>query len=109
MAVKVTIRPQWKKETLAGIQAGLLDVTTAIHERSAILAPKDTRALVKSGKVEKTGSMEYTVSYGSPKVPYAHHRHYENKKNPQTVGYLAKAAESVARGETAKYFKDKIK
>lgn len=106
LVAKVTMKPNWN--STAGLDRGLAEMATDIDSRAKILAPKDTRALVNSGNIKKTGSMEYTISFGSSKVPYARRRHFENKKNPQTLGYLAKAADGVGRSDKGKYFKDKI-
>lgn len=107
LVAKVTMKPNW--DSTAGLERGLAEMATDIHKRATILAPKDTRALVNSGNIRKTGAQEYTIGFGNDgKVPYARRRHFENKKNPQTLGYLSKAADSVARSDKGKYFKGKI-
>lgn len=109
MPVKVTIDRNWSNKIQSGIQKGLLEMVTEIDKRSAFLAPKDTRALVNSRRITPQGSDAYLISYGADgKVPYARRRHEENNKNPQSRGYLAKAGDSVARGEKSKYFKNKV-
>lgn len=108
MSVKVNIDKNWSNKVVDKVHLGLLEMSTDIHRRAIILAPKLTRALVNSGKIRKSGIMEYTISFGSAKVPYARKRHFENKKNPQTIGYLAKAGDGVTRGNTAKYFRGKV-
>lgn len=70
-----------------------------------MLAPVDTRALVSSGVIERNGTANYTIRFGSARVPYARIRHFENKRNPQTLGYLEKAGDSVARGNVNKYLR----
>lgn len=89
------------------MKAGLLEIMTDIHKRSVGLAPRDTSALVNSGTISQIDS-GYKITYGSSRVPYARRRHFENKKNPQTLGYLALAGDAVARGDIAKYFRGKI-
>lgn len=109
MPVKMTIVPNWEEKGHKGLQIGLLEMATDIDKRAKILAPKDTRALVNSGIIEPSRlSDTYAVRFGSSKVPYARRRHYENKKNPQTLHYLERAGEAVARGNTAKYFRGKV-
>lgn len=107
MPVKINIQSNWSAKTQEGMQAAVLEMSTDIHRRAIILAPKDTRALINSAKIEpiKEG---YKVEFGSSKVPYARRRHFENKKNPQTKGYLAKAGDSVARSDKKKYFRGKV-
>lgn len=107
MPVKVTVNKNWSNGVERGIKAGLLEMVTDIHHKAVILAPKVTRALANSGKIEPVMD-GYKVEFGSPKVPYARRRHFENKKNPQTIGYLAKAGDSVARGDKSKYFRGKV-
>lgn len=107
MSVKVKMIPGWSSKIQKELNAGLLELTTEVHRRSVVLAPVDSRALVNSGVIEPvTGG--YQVKYGSSKVPYARRRHFENKKNPQTKGYLAKAGDSVSRGDQGKYWRGKI-
>jgi hypothetical protein len=109
MPVKVSIVRGWDLKALRGLQAGLLEMATDIDRRAKAIAPKDTRALVNSGVIEPSRlSNTYTVRFGSDKVPYARRRHFENNKNPQSKGYLAKAGESVARGAKEKYFRNKV-
>lgn len=107
MPVKVTINKNWSKDVERGLKLAVLDMATAIHHRAVILAPKDTRALANSGKVEPVHD-GYKIQFGNSSVPYARIRHFENKKNPQTLGYLAKAGDSVARGDKSKYFRGKV-
>ena len=95
LVAKVTMKSGW--DSTAGLERGLAEMATDIHKRAVILAPKDTRALVNSGNISRTGDKEYTIKFGSTAVPYARRRHFENKKNPQTLGYLSKAEDSVAR------------
>lgn len=71
--------------------------------RSRMLAPIFTGALVDDGRVENNPQGGLSVLYGSPKVPYARRRHYENRKNPQTLYFLQRAGESVAKENVKKY------
>jgi len=82
-------------------------MATDIDKRAKMLAPKDTSALVNSGRVERVRAGFYRIVFGDSRVPYAKRRHYENFKNPQTLGYLAKAGDSVARGNISKYIRSK--
>lgn len=108
MPVKVTMNRNWSEQIQSQMDAGLLEMATDIHRRAVILAPIDTGALRNSGQVDKVQG-GYSITFGSERVPYARLRHFENRKNPQTKGYLAKAGDSVARGNTAKYFREEIK
>jgi hypothetical protein len=89
---------------VSNLKAGMLEMVTEIHKRAVMLAPTDTGALVNSGRI-KTIPMGYAVTFGSSRVPYARRRHFENKKNPQTLEYLEKAGDSVVKGNTSKYFR----
>ena len=104
-SVKLTINKNWSNTEQVNLEAGLLDLITDVDRRSAIIAPRDTSALVNSRKISRLGKLAYQLKYGSSRVPYARRRHYENKKNPQTLGYLDKAADSVSRGDKSKYFR----
>lgn len=108
MPVRVKIDPLWSQKINRGMKIALLEMVTDIHRRSTALAPiGETHNLVGSGRIEPITN-GYRVKYGSAKVPYARRRHFENKKNPQTLGYLAKAGDSVARGDKSKYFRGKV-
>lgn len=105
MTVVMNIKPNWQNVPLKAMEAGLAEMATAIDTRAKILAPRDTGALINSGRIQRLGTLAYKVSFGSSSVPYARRRHYENRKNPQTIGYLTKAGESVTRSDTSKYFR----
>lgn len=107
MKAKVSINKNWSKGIEQGLKDGILEVATDIHRRAIILAPVDTRALVKSGRIEGVQD-GYRIKFGNSAVPYARLRHEENKKNPSTRKYLAKAGESVARADKSKYFRGKV-
>lgn len=107
MPVKSNIDSNWSSKLVADLKAGLFEMSNDIRTRAAILAPRDTSALANSGVVEPVIN-GFRVKFGSSRVPYARRRHFENKKNPQTLGYLARAGDSVARGDKSKYFKGKI-
>ena len=107
MPVKFTENKGWDTKIENGMKAALLEMSTDIHRRAVILAPIETGALRNSGKVTPEGSNSYKISFGSSKVPYAALRHRVNKRNPQTLGYLAKAGDSVARSDKSKYFRNK--
>lgn len=107
MKVRKNIDPNWSAKREAGMDKALLEMSLDIHRRAGILAPFLTGALKKSGKVSK--ALEgYIVSFGSDRVPYAMRRHYENKKNPQTLRYLERAGDAVARSDKSKYFRGKV-
>lgn len=88
------------------MKSALLEMANDIHRKAVALAPVETSALRNSGKVEPVTD-GYSIIFGSSRVPYARRRHFENKKNPQTLGYLARAGDSVSRGDKTKYFRNK--
>lgn len=83
----------------------IAEIATDVHRRAVILAPKDTRALVSSGRVDRDKPATYKVSFGGGRVPYAKRRHYENRRNPQTLRYLERAGMAINRSGINKYFK----
>lgn len=107
MSAKLTVDPNWSSKIAKEISAGLLELSNDIRTRATILAPKETGALANSGKVEPIAD-GYKITFGSNRVPYARIRHFVNRKNPQTLGYLTKAGDGVMRGNTAKYFRGKV-
>lgn len=74
-----------------------------IRNRSTIIAPVDSGALVNSGKVVDNPEGGVSVIFGDTDVPYARRRHFENKKNPQTLHYLKRGGDSVAKENPKKY------
>lgn len=98
----------WTKNIEGSMEKGLLEEVIDIGTRANIIAPKLTGALVGSRNTRKTGNLEYTISYGGGKVPYAKRRYFENNKHPNSKKWLEKAAESVSRGDVGKYYRDKI-
>ena len=107
LTVKVNMKPGWDKRVESSLKTGVLSMITDVQRRSHALAPKLTGALASSAVIG-TVLNGYSLTYGSGRVPYARRRHFENRKNPQTIGYLSRAAEGVARGNIAKYFKVKV-
>jgi len=107
MPVKVTMKPAWSQQIESGMKRAVLEMALDIHKRATIIAPIETGALKNSGIVEPVTD-GYKIQFGSSRVPYARRRHFENKKNPQTLGYLAKAGDAVARGDKSKYFRGKV-
>lgn len=81
------------------------EMGTDILNRAIMNAPKASGALVRSGRLVKTGEAAYAVTFGDNQVRYAYRREYENKKNPQTLHYLKNAGESVQKGNVTKYFR----
>lgn len=75
-----------------------------ILTRATILAPYMSGALKASGRVENNPDGGKSVIFGGNGVKYAKRRHYENKKNPQTLLYLEKSGDSVKREGIKKYY-----
>lgn len=77
-------------------------IADVVLNRSTALAPKDTGDLKANGRVYvKDG--HHVVKFGDNDVPYARRRHFENKKNPQTLGYLKRGGDSVKKENIKKY------
>ena len=108
MKTIVKIDPKWEARGEQGLEAGTLSLITDIDTRAKILAPKDKRVLVNSSVISRIGRFSYQLRFGSAKAPYARKRHYENKKTPQSIKYLERAADGVGRGDKRKHFKDTL-
>lgn len=97
MAVRVTHRlKEWRANEQERLKRGLTTLATVIHRDASTLAPKDQRHLVNSGKIALSG-LKATVSFGGGRVRYAKRRHYENRKNPQTLLYLQRAGDANSK------------
>lgn len=126
-SVRVTSRViPWSNKEVSRYDRGMLEAATDIDRTSAILAPKLTRALVKSRQIIRKGVAHYAVRYGNTQVPYARIQHEGGVIKPkhanmlawQTDGvwhfahsvtikgthYLERAGDAVSRNIT-KYFK----
>lgn len=95
----------WSPQKESELDLAVLQMATDIHRGASILAPKETRALVNSGKIKRNKRAHYTISFGDNRVPYARRRHFENKKTPGSLRYLERAGDSVARGTLTKYLR----
>lgn len=92
-----------KSETKRLKQAETMMAKT-IKARAVVLAPKLTGALRANGRVlVVNGGLR--VKFGDEDVPYARRRHFENRKNPQTLNYLQKAGDSVMKESIKRYVK----
>lgn len=101
MAVKSYI-DAWAKGQETIMKRAEHNMGSAIKNRARMLAPKLTGALRADGRVQSKVDAT-SVIFGSDKVPYARRRHFENRKNPQTLHYLSRAGDSVARENIKKY------
>jgi hypothetical protein len=90
-----------EKQNLRNAQRAMGD---AIMARATMIAPKLTGALRSDGRVE-TKDTSVVVTFGDSRVPYARKRHFENRKNPQTLRYLEKAGDQVVKEGFGKYKK----
>lgn len=102
--VKSTIK-SWANKIAADYDRVEEVVAGTILTRSTMIAPRLTGALQSDGRVEKNELGGRTVKFGDKDVPYARRRHFENKKNPQTLNYLKRGGDSVAK-ESLKKYKD---
>lgn len=99
-----TLSTSWADKKEKQFIAAGLQMATDILRFAVVLGPKDTRALVNSGRIESPKPGQYDVVFGGGPVPYARRRHFENKKNPQTLGYLNRAGKAVSKNKS-KYIK----
>lgn len=108
MGVKVTSRiNEWGAKKSGDMQKSLLELATTIHRDAGNLAPRDTGNLIASGRIEPvSGELGYRVTFGGGSVKYARRRHYENRKNPQTLHYLQKAGDKNSKN-FARYLRGK--
>lgn len=98
MSVKFTSRIKgWSEKTAKQLDVSMLNLATVIHRDAGNLAPVDTGALVASGRVERHGEGDYSIIFGGGEVPYAKRRHWQNRRNPQTLHYLLRAGDANSR------------
>lgn len=98
MGVRFTSRiAQWVNRKERNLDQAMLAMATTIHRDAGNLAPVDTRALVNSGHIVRRALGHYSIIFGGPQVRYAKRRHYENRKNPQTLLYLKRAGDKNSK------------
>lgn len=106
-SVRITSNlPQWIDSSRNQMDTVVAEIATDVHKRAVMNAPVDTRALVNSGRIQRIAKGVYAVIFGNSRVPYARYRHFINRRNPQTLGYLSRAGDSVYRGNLTKYFRN---
>lgn len=97
----------WYREKQNEWNSTELRMATDILRLATQYAPVDQGHLRASGRIEKGQGSGVKVVFGGDgngfSVPYAKRRHYENKKNPQTLRYLERAGDQVV-ADKDKYF-----
>lgn len=93
----------WFQQESQVLKQAEIAMAGVINSRATMLAPKASGALKDNGRVEKNPEGGQSVIFGDASVPYARRRHFENKKNPQTLHYLKRAGDSVAKENVKKY------
>jgi len=109
VVIKSTLSSVFVPKAIQEMDLVALEMATDVHRVATILAPKDSRALVNSGRVIRQKLAEYVIRFGGSgngfSVPYALRRHFENMKNPQTLLYLERGGDSVKRSSISKYLR----
>lgn len=82
-----------QQQNIKNAQRAMAD---SILNTAMIRAPKLTGALRSDGRVEMRDT-SMAIVFGDSRVPYARRRHYENKKNPQTLNYLKSAGDEITK------------
>ena len=77
-------------------------MANSILNTAMLKAPKLTGALKSDGRVEMRDTA-MAVVFGDNRVPYARRRHYENRKNPQTLHYLKDSGDKIVKEGLQKY------
>lgn len=77
-------------------------MANSILNTAMLKAPKLTGALKSDGRVEVRDTA-MAVVFGDNRVPYARRRHYENRKNPQTLNYLKDSGDRIVKEGLQKY------
>jgi hypothetical protein len=94
---------QWLKQEAEVLERAEEAMAGVMVTRATMLAPKASGDLRDNGRVEKNLDGSHAAVFGDASVPYARRRHFENKKNPQTLHYLKRAGDSVAKENVKKY------
>ena len=110
MSVSVKIKPvnggintflRVEQENLKNAQHAMGD---AIWGGATLKAPEDKGNLKSDGRVEIKDTIVEVV-FGDKRVPYARRRHFENRKNPQTLNYLKRSGDAVVKEGIGKFLR----
>lgn len=115
MSSSVSVKLDWNNQKISLINqnavSGLARMGFDIASRARANAPYVTGALRNTIRVQEQGQNQLEViaggNYAGYKVPYAWKREIGPNRNPATVHYMKKAADSVMSGNyLKKYFGD---
>lgn len=115
MSKTVSVKLDWNNQKISMVNqnavSGLARMGFDIASRARSNAPYVTGALRNSIRVQEQGQDSLEViaggTYGGRSVPYAWKREIGPNRNPMTVHYMKKAADSVMTGDyIKKYFGD---
>lgn len=93
-----------KNKHYTKMRLGLARMVSDIQNQAVRNAPYKNGGLVNSARFKATGFLQYTVTFGGGKVPYARRREFENNLHPSKKFYLRRAGRSVSRRYKS-YFK----
>lgn len=105
MPVVVKINRNWSNQVESGLAKGFAEMVFDIDRRAKILTPVKTGNLVNSQRITRLGELAWSITSGGGRIPYARRQYYEHKTKSH---WLEKAADSVFRGNTAKYYRNKL-
>lgn len=102
MSYHIKTNAEWaRKLSTQQLNKGGVRMMTDILRMARQNAPVKTGALRNSGRFQQTGNTHWQITFGNGRVPYARIREHENRRHPNTVRYLERAARTAsARTET---------
>lgn len=105
MNYHITTNASWvRKLSTQQLNKGGARMMTDILRMARQNAPVKTGALRNSGRFQQIGTLNWRITFGNSRVPYARLREHKNRLHPNTTRYLERAA-TTANNKIKTYFK----
>lgn len=98
----IHIDPDFQRGFPQKVDTSMRNLTDQINVEMKKLAPYDTGALSRSLDVVKNADADYSIVDG---VPYGIRRNFENKLHPQTLHYIERSAQNIAKGQSSRWWR----
>lgn len=104
MSYQIKVTATWtRKLSPQQFNKGGVRMMTDILRMARQNAPVQTGALRNSGRFQQVGDTHWQITFGNGRIPYARLREHVNRRHPNTIRYLERAART-ASSRTKTYF-----
>ena len=97
MSYRLQLSADWaRKLSTQQLNEGGVKMMTDILKMARQNAPVLTGALRNSGRFQQLSTVQWRITFGNARVPYARIREHVNRLHPNTVRYLQRARNTAA-------------